>query len=243
MPLFVQAVLEYGRRLRYLLQRRRLERELAEDMEVHREMAADAAARSGAASLSLGNTLRWREEAREVWGWMWLDRFAQDLRYGARLLRRSPAFTIVAILMLTVGIGVNIAAFAFFNLIVLRPLPVRDPATLRRFDRRAPGNFSDNLPYPAVAFYREQATTTLSTVLALRVERLAMEEGTPAVRAHFVTSDYFRELGAAPALGTLLDPIRDEAADAAAVVVLDRGFWERRFGATRPLRISSRAAP
>src|SRR5689334_16543993 len=149
---------ELGRRLWYLVQRRRLDRELADDMEVHRELAALAAARGNGEATRFGSTLRWREEAREAWGWMWIDRLSQDLRYGARLLRRSPGFTIVAILMLTVGIGINIAAFGFFNLMVLRPLPVRDPGSLLKFSRQAPGNFADNFPYPAVAFYREHAT-------------------------------------------------------------------------------------
>src|SRR5689334_8840186 len=215
--------MELVRRLRYLLLRRRLERELAQDMEVHREMAGEGAA--------FGSTLRWREEAREVWGWMWIDRLSQDLRFGARLLRRSPVFTIVAILMLTMGIGVNIAAFGFFDVMVLRPLPVRDPGSLLRFQRRAPENFSDNFPYPAVAFYREHATTTLSSVMAIRFAGLALDDETPVVKAHFVTADYFSELGASPLLGRLIDPIRDEAADAESVVVLDRGFWQRRFGA------------
>ena len=214
--------MELARRLRYLLQRRRLERELAQEMEVHREMAGE--------SRPFGSTLRWREEAREVWGWMWIDRLSQDLRFGARLLRRSPVFTIVAVLMLTVGIGVNIAAFGFFDVMVLRPLPVRDPASLLQFQRRAPQNAADNFPYPAVAFYREHATT-LSAVLALQFGRLSMDEDAPALSVHFVTSDYFSDLGASPLLGRLIDPVRDDAADAESVVVLDRGFWQRRFGA------------
>src|SRR5580704_5384975 len=118
---------QFWRRLRYLLNRRRFDQELAGDMEFHREMAA----REGGGHF--GSTLRLREEAREAWGWTWMDRLAQDVRYAARTLRRSPGFTLVAVLMLAVGIGINVAAFSFFNLLVLRPLPVRDPATLLQF--------------------------------------------------------------------------------------------------------------
>src|ERR1700684_201459 len=112
---------EFFRRLRYLLNRRRFDRELAGDMEFHREMAE----RAGRGNI--GNTLRLREEAREAWGWTWIDRLSQDLRYAARMLRRSPGFTVAAVLMLALGIGVNVAAFGFFDLVFLRPMPVRDP--------------------------------------------------------------------------------------------------------------------
>ena len=122
---------EFFRRVRYLLNRRRLDRELAADMEFHREMAA----REGNASF--GNALRLREQARDAWGWTWLDRLGQDVRYAARMLRKSPGFTLAAVLMLAIGIGVNVAVFGFFDLMVLRPLNVRNPATLLRFHRRA----------------------------------------------------------------------------------------------------------
>src|ERR1700722_7479996 len=112
------------RRLRYLLNRRRLDAELQNDLEFHREMAA----RVG--GMPLGNTLLLREQARDAWGWTWVERLGQDLRYAARQLRPSPGFTLAAVLMLGIGIGVNVAAFGFFNLMVLRPLAVHDPATL-----------------------------------------------------------------------------------------------------------------
>ena len=74
---------EFFRRVGYLLNRRRLDRELEKDMEFHREMAAREGRRN------FGNVLRLREESREAWGWTWIDRLLQDLRYGARMLRRS----------------------------------------------------------------------------------------------------------------------------------------------------------
>jgi predicted permease len=214
---------EFFRRLRYLLNRRRFDRELASNMEFHREMAA----RAGGGHF--GNTLRLREEAREAWGWTWIDRFSQDLRYAARMLRKSPGFTIAAVLMLALGIGVNIAAFGFFNLMVLRPLPVRDPITLRRVERSAPGHFSDNFPYPAVAFYREHSKA-LSAVMAMSFAKVAIEGDEKQIDARFVTANFFSELGAAPRVGRMLDPVRDEAAGAEPVVVLGHGLWQRHFG-------------
>jgi hypothetical protein len=105
---------ELFRRVRYLLQRRRFDQELANDLDFHREMADRAGS-------PLRNTLQLREAARDAWGWTWIDRFAQDLRYAVRMLRKSPGFTLAAVLMLAIGIGVNVAVFGFFDLMVLRP--------------------------------------------------------------------------------------------------------------------------
>jgi predicted permease len=214
---------EFFRRLRYLLNRRRFDQELAGDLEFHREMAARE-------NRPFGNTLHLREEAREAWGWTWIDRLSQDLRYAFRLLRKSPGFTLAAVLILSIGIGVNIAAFSFFNLMVLRPLPVRDPATLVRFQRLSPNGYASVLPYPEMAFFREH-TTTLSAVLAWNPSTLRMEHEPRPLKAQFVTANFFSELGAAASLGRLLDPSRDEANGAEPVVVLSYAFWQSHFGA------------
>lgn len=93
---------ELFRRIRFLVQRRRLTSELENDMEFHREMAARAGRNN------FGNTLRMREQSYEAWGWTWLDRLLQDLRYGVRILVRAPGFSLLAVLVLAVGIGVNL---------------------------------------------------------------------------------------------------------------------------------------
>ena len=228
------------RRLQYLLNRRRFDAELAADMEFHREMAAREGRRN------LGNSLRLREQARDAWGWTWIDRLGQDLRYAARVLRKSPGFTAVAVLTLALGIGVNVAAFGFFDLMFLRPLPVRDPATILHFVRSSPLGVADNFVYPEVAFYREHAQT-LSSVLALSFGRLSLDGAAAPVNVHYVTANFFSALGAAPAFGRLLDAPRDEAPDADPVVVLSYRFWQRQFGADvqvigRTIRFSGKPA-
>src|ERR1700680_49441 len=214
---------EFFRRLRYLLNRRRFDRELASDLEFHGEMAA----REGR---HLGNTLRLREEARDAWGWTWIDRFSQDLRYTVRILCKSPGFTAAAVLMLAIGIGVNVAAFSFFDLMVLRPLNVREPGTLLRFHRRALQSYAFTLPYSEMAFFREHSRT-LSAVLALNSTKVSMEGEEKQLDAHFVTFNFFSELGATARLGRMLDSARDAAPDTNPVVVLANGFWLRHLGA------------
>jgi predicted permease len=216
-------MMEIFRRFRYLLNRRRFDRELAGDLEFHREMAARE-------NRQFGNTLHLREEAREAWGWTWIDRLSQDLRYALRMLRKAPGFTLAAVLILSIGIGVNIAAFGFFNLMVLRPLPVRDPATLLRFQRFSPQGYASVLPYPEMAFFREH-TTTLSAVLAWTSSTVRMQQEQRPLNAQFVTANFFTELGATASLGRLLDPSRDDAHGADPVVVLSDRFWQRQFGA------------
>ena len=215
---------EIFRRIRYLMNRRRFDAELESDMEFHREMIA----RGGRSNF--GNTLRLREQARAAWGWTWLDRLAQDLRYAARTLVRSPGFTLTAVLVLAIGVGANVAAFSLFDMVALEPLPVRDPASLVRLQRRSPEIISGDMPYPAAMFYRDHAKT-LSAVLTMMGARLSLENDLQPVKANFVSAKLFKELGATAAYGRLLEAQRDDAPNAPPVVVLGHEFWQRRFAA------------
>ena len=216
---------ELIRRISYLLRRRRFDQELSNDLEFHREMAA----REG--GIPLGNPLRVREQARDAWGWTWLEGLLQDLRYATRQLWRSPGFTLAAILMLSIGIGVNVAAFGFFNVMVLRPLPVKEPNSLLRFKRRSPESYATQMPYPEMAFFREYSKT-LSAVVALTEAKLSLEGEAKPINANFVTANFFAELGATAIVGRVLDPVRDAAQGAEPVAVLSQGFWQRHFGAS-----------
>ncbi|MEO8368943.1 MAG: ABC transporter permease [Candidatus Solibacter sp.] len=216
------------RRLRYLLNRRRHDQDLFNDLEFHREMAV----RHG--GMPLGNALHLREQSRDAWGWTWLERLGQDLRYALRMLRKSPGFTLAAVLMLAIGIGVNVAVFSFFDLMVLRPLNVREPATLLRFHRRGITNYAYSLPYPEAAFFRAN-TRTLSALIAVNASNVTVEAASQVdpkpLPVNFVTANFFRELGGASRFGRVFDPARDESPAADPVVVLAHGYWQRRFGA------------
>ncbi len=213
------------RRIRYLLARRRHDRELAEEMAAHREMLE----RDGHARF--GHPLLLREDAREAWGWMWLDRLQQDLAYGARILRRSPGFALSAVAILALGIGVNLAAFHLLNFMVFKPLPVRDPDSIVSFTRASPRFSASSVPYPAVEFYRRH-NTPLSAVMVTAPAVLTLgRDFTNPISAEFVTANFFTELGAIPAYGRGLDPGTDGQPGAEPVAVLSYGFWQSRFGA------------
>jgi hypothetical protein len=216
---------ELFRRLHYLLNRRKLDEELQADMAFHREMAA----REGRSNF--GNTLRLREQARESWGWTWIDRLIQDVSYAARMLKRTPAFTFVVVLVLAIGVGVNVAAFSLFNLVALKPLPVRDPESLVRLERRSPENNTSEMPYLSTVFYRDHAKSLSAVMAVMGVPPLEIENDVRPASASFVSENYFTELGTAAALGRLFDPIHDGPPQAAPVVVLSFEFWQRRFGA------------
>ena len=130
---------ELFRRFQALFSRgERFDRDLEEEMRLHRDLRARELRDDGAnsedahyaARRRFGNTLRLREEIHQAWGWTWLDRLGLDLRYGCRRLRQSPGFTAVAALTLALGIGANTAIYSFMDALLLRSLPVPDPQSL-----------------------------------------------------------------------------------------------------------------
>jgi predicted permease len=220
---------EWLRRVAYLLSRGRRLRELEDEMAFHREMTALSS--SPERKRRFGNASLLREQAREAWGWTWIDRLIQDLRYASRMLARSPGFTLLAVLVLAIGIGVNVSAFSLFDMVALKPLPVRDPGTIVRLERRSPEDNSDTMPYPSVVFYGEHAKTLSAVMAVLGLPPMQVDEDVQPASASFVTPNFFTELGTSAAYGRLFDPIRDSTRDAAPAVVLSYAFWQRRFGA------------
>ena len=230
---------ELARRIWYLLNRGRFERQLEDEMASHRAMMHNPR--------GFGNHLKLREASRDAWGWGWLDRAGQDLRDGVRVLRRAPAFSITAFLILSVGIGLNLTFFHLLNVAALQPLPVKDPATLVRFQRRGPTFSSSGMPYPATQFIR-QHNDVLSAVLTQTSSDVVWEEDAARkVPVHFVSANWFDELGYGAALGRFFNERLDEKADAPAMVIIADQFWRTRLASDpqivgKTIRLNDRAA-
>ena len=214
---------EFFRRLRYLLSRRRFDLELESDMEFHREMAAKEGRDN------FGNVLRLREDAREAWGWVWIDRLAQDLRYGVRVTLRSPGFTLVAVLVLAIGIGINVAAFSLFDMVALKPLPVPNADRLVRLERKSPNAYTSEISYPSFLFYRDHAKTLSAAMAVLGVPPMQIDDDLKGTSASFVTPNYFTELGTRALYGRMLNPASDDSPSAPPVAVISYRLWQSRF--------------
>ncbi len=112
-----------------------------------------------------GNVLRLRDEARDAWGWRWLDDLAADARLWARAARRARGFHLAPILILALGKGLDLTFFQLANATQLQPLAVRSPETLVRFERRAPGFRSTSVPYCLAAYLTAYEESGLTAVL------------------------------------------------------------------------------
>jgi predicted permease len=224
---------EFFRRLRYLLNRRRLDQELESDMEFHREMAARAGRRN------FGNTLRLREDAREAWGWTWIDRLFQDLRFGFRMLRRNPGFSIVVILCLTLGIGANAAVFSWIEGLLLRPYPAvahQDRLVVVAGTSRAAGDkagaesgFTD-VSWPDFVDF-QKSCTLIDAFIVDRIFGTTLSIGDRAERVggSVVSSNYFDALGVHPMLGRGFEAAEDWGRNAHPVTVISYWTWKERF--------------
>jgi predicted permease len=219
---------EWGRRVWYVLNRARFERELAEEMAAHREML-------GGEPQRFGNALRIREEAREAWFARGLDEAWQDLRHAARTLVRAPGFTITVVLILGFGIGLNLAFFQVLNVMALRPPDVKSPETLVRFDRRGRNFQSNGVPYAATQFIREHSSVLAAVLTSTGGNVVFDEDETSRLSALYVSANWFHELGHGPALGRVFVESLDERADAPAIVVISHPVWQTRFHGARDI--------
>jgi predicted permease len=156
----------------------------------------------------------------------------QDVRFGFRILFKSPAFTLVAALSLALGIGANTAVFSIINDSLLKPLPVEEPGRLVSVfttDVKNPGNLStSHLNY---VDYRDQ-NQVFSGLLAYTFAQLSLtkEETTEPVFGLVVSGNYFDVLGVKAALGRTFMPDEDQTPGAHPVVALSHGLWQRSFG-------------
>lgn len=245
------------RRILWLFSRRRRQQELDEEIRFHleterdeREQAGEPAAEARRqARIDFGNVALVREDTRAAWGWTAIEQLYQDLRYAARMMRRSPAFTALAVLSLALGIGVNTALFSFADVMLLRGLPVHDPRTLVRMTWRTPQNEMHGMSRHATSYrdpevgftggvfsyagYREFQTHSdlFSSVFAYQGTgplTLNVHGQAEPGAGEYVSGDYFRGLGIVPAAGRAIDE-SDDRIGAPAVAILSFAFARDHF--------------
>ena len=179
-----------------------------------------------------------RRSSSAFWDALWLqrqrreDEMVQDLRFGVRMLVKTPAFTLVAVLTLALGIGANTAVFSFVNALLLRPLGgVAQPGGLVQVGRQYlnRSNPSDS-SYPDYLDYRAQNTVMSGlAVVTPTAFHLSAQRDTERVEGELVSSNYFDVLGVAAAQGRLISPADDRANGADRVAVVSFRLWQRRF--------------
>jgi predicted permease len=196
-----------------------------------------------AAALSLGNTAAIKEDVREAAGWMWFERLRQDLRFAARVLLRSPGFSIVAILTLAVGIGATTAMFSQMNAVFWKMLPIAHPETLRQIawsssKRAFAGSFfavSDqditSFSYPLYRNIRDNSTALSGLVCWHNPgeNRPVVVNEWGRVATHFISGNYFDSVGVRMFIGRPI-AAEDDRAGGPLVAVISYDFWQRAFG-------------
>jgi predicted permease len=231
--------------VKQLFSRRRLYGELSEEIREHleekiEELVADGMSRKEAAAAArskFGNVTLIEEDSRKVWQWPSIEDFLMDVRYGARVLRKNPGFTAVAITSLALAIGANTAIFSLLNGLALRDLPVPQPEQLVRF-----GAQSGDEPFVALSLplFEEISSgqKVFSSTFGWWGDNLStVEIGGALSRNNIwaVTGNFYSELGANPELGRLIGPEDDDlkAASPTPVAVLAYSFWQRHYGGDR----------
>jgi hypothetical protein len=228
-------------RARGLLRPGAADRDLDEELRFHLEMEASRLMREGVppeeasrlARVRFGGVERFKEQAREARGTRIVEDGMQDVRYGLRMLFKSPVFSLVAVLTLALGIGANTAIYTVVEAVLLDPLPFRDPGRLTLLFTRndeqhqerymvSPMDFDDwrnmNATFASMAAYWPTTGTLLE-----------VDGGPTRVRIVYTTEDFFEVMGAPALVGRTFTP--EEGPGSTPVAILSAGLWERRFGA------------
>ncbi|MGH8281838.1 MAG: ABC transporter permease, partial [Gammaproteobacteria bacterium] len=159
--------------------------------------------------------------------------FLQDLRFGLRLLVKTPGFAVIAILTLAIGIGLNTSIFSVVNAMLFRPMPVHSPQELVGIYNYEPGEFITHAPlaYPDYVDFRD-ANHSFSGMLGYALRPMALDRGddNQSVMGEVVTENYFQTLGISPLLGRVFNSSEGRVPGSDPIVVLSAATWKSRFG-------------
>jgi predicted permease len=222
-----------------------LERELRSDLELEeeeqRENGAGADEARYAALRAFGNPAVIREQARATWSWNGLESLARDLRFSLRTLRRTPGFTVIAILVMALGIGANVALFTVVRGVLLRPLPFQDPdrlTMLYEWGRQEDDAAAYNMVSGGMYDEWKQQNQSYSNLALTRSSRVGLSGSggqlPEKLKSGEFSWDALPTLGVQPALGRNFAQADDNSA-ANGTVILSWGLWMRRFGGDRAI--------
>ncbi len=221
---------EFIRKVWHLFRRRKFESDLEQELRFHLEMAANEQG-STAARRAFGSVARMKEGSRDMWTFQWLEHLARDLRYGWRVLRKSPGFTAVAIATLALGIGANTAVFSVVDAVLLRPLPYPEPERLgavvirwTQHGEHSTVDWVDGKTWEILRDHADLIDCAVFSPLATKVNFAARGQ-VRYVPQQRVSAGYFRVFGVQPLYGR--EFTRDEDREGGpAVAVLSYGLWK-----------------
>jgi len=218
------------------LRRARADEEMQEVLRAHIEHRADDLERSGfdraeaerRARVEFGGQERYREEVRETFAGHWFDVLMQDLRFNLRVLRKSPGFTVAAVVTLALAIGANAVVFGLVNGLLLRPLNVPHARSLWAIGRPDSDILSQS--YPDYLDLRDR-NRTFDGLAAFKFAIAGVDAGERAAPSWLfeVTSNYFDVLEVRPYLGRFFHSADEHGPDSAPFVVLSWAYWHSRF--------------
>jgi predicted permease len=226
--------------LKFLRRRKQFESEMEEELRFHLDMKKQDGVEAGLSVeeahyrtlRQFGNTLKIREQSREVWILAVLETLAQDLRFAFRTLRKSPTFTAMSLLGLSLGIGLSTTVFAVVNAALLRSLrQIKDPASCVFVTKSNHEGFS----YSDYTYLRDH-NTVLAALGGMSGQIVLIATLQPSgepeeIGGRLIASDHFKVFGDEPSPGRAFLPEEDRIPGAHPVAILARGFWQSRFGA------------
>jgi predicted permease len=228
-----------GSFFRNLFRRRQLDQDLEHEVSAYVELLAEQKIKKGLgreealrqARIELGGAAQVQEEVRRVRAGAWLGTIWYDLRYGARILRNNPGFTLVAALTFAIGIGANATIFSMVNGMLLRPLPVEKPDQLTYLLAKHE-YWTNGFSYPDFEDIRNQTGDAFSDVAVeelFHMDGLSYAGKTQAMFSDYVSTNFFTLLGIRPALGSFIPP-GPNLAGGEPVLVVGYSFWKTHLG-------------